>query len=187
MDLKNITKTIYRISLLLTLISTAFLLTSFALSFDMVNGYFVSGALPTLFIIFFALGFVIPLVSIIMLRKLGTIKTDNNIDNQKTIYLILAGTLILSSFIFSILAQSKNFTISIIGIFAFATFVLLCTIKSGYAYSHIKLACLLISALFPLIMTIDNNSVMIRHSNSVENMLSSIFGISFVSYTYFHR
>ena len=180
MNFKRLLKYTHLSTTALTLISTALLTASFSSSFDMINGYFIDGVLPTLFKIFFVLGIVISFLGIFTFHKQEKIKTENLISNQKNVFLLIAAVLFLCSVIFSILVANKNFTISTIGSVAFATFILLCCLKEGN--SHAKPILLLLSASFPLLMTIDNNSVVIRHSNSVENMLSSVFSIAFLIY-----
>lgn len=182
MDFKHLTKTIHRAIFLLTLLSTGLLLMSFLFTFDAVNGYFINGILPTLFKIVFVLGIIFSLVSAFAFCKQEIIKTDNNATAYKIIFIIIAAALALSSLVFNIFTVNKHFTSEMAGICFFAIFVMLCAAKDGYKYSHTKLACLLLSALFPLAMTIDNNSVMHRHSNSVENTLSSVFAIAFLLY-----
>ena len=79
MNFKARIKTIYRTSTLLTLISTLFLILSFVLSFDEVNGYFEGGILPVLFWISFILGIELSLASAFLLPKNEIIKTDDSI------------------------------------------------------------------------------------------------------------
>ncbi len=181
MDFKRLIKTLHGVSSLLTLISTGLLLASFLFSFDAVNGYFVDGILPTLFETVFILGIYLSIGSIFAFRKKQIVKTSNDIKRWR-IYTILAAALIILSQIFNLLVQNKYFTAITVGVCFFALFVFCCTIKGGYIYGHVKLVFLLLSSIFPLAMTIDNNSVIYRHSNSVENTLSSVFAIAFLIY-----
>lgn len=182
MDFKHLVKIIYRTLSLITLASVVFLLVSFISSFDMVNGYFIKGILPTLFEIFFILGIILSLTVIVPLRKGEIVKTHNDTTKQKNIFFALAAILLICSFAFNVLIPNKLFNLSALGTCFFAAFVAMCALMRGYEYSHLKLVCLLLSAAFPLFMVIDNNSVVVRHSNSVENKLSSVFAIAFLIY-----
>ena len=182
MDFKNLVKIIYRTISCLTLASMGLLLASFISSFDMVNGYFTEGILPILFKILFVVGILLSFVSILTLNKKGTLITNNNIDKFKIVFLSLAALLLICAFVFNFWIPNKMFILSTAGACFFAAFVATCAIMQGYEYNHLKLICLLLSAAFPLFMVIDNNAVMVRHSNSVENTLSSVFAISFLIY-----
>ena len=182
MDFKHLVKIIYRTLSLITFASVILLLVSFISSFDMVNGYFTKGILPVLFEIFFVLGIILSFTVIIPLRKGEIVKTHNDTRKQKNLFLALAIILFICSFIFNVLVPNKLFILSTLGACFFAGFAVMCALMRGYEYSHLKLVCLLLSAAFPLFMVIDNNSVVVRHSNSVENKLSSVFAIAFLLY-----
>jgi predicted Na+-dependent transporter len=110
------------------------------------------------------------------------IKTDNQIENQKIAYAIFIVLLGVSSVGFNIFTITKYSSSAILGMCFFTLFVVVCFLKGGYKYSHSKLLLLLASILFPVFVTLENNLVMNRHSNSVENMLTSIFSIAFLIY-----
>lgn len=181
MNFKHLVKTINRIISLLTLASIALLTMSFVFSFDAVNGYFKGGTLPILFWISFALGIILSLASAFAINKNQVIKTENAIKHWR-VYIIFGAALAILSQIFNCLALNKYFAIASVSICFFALYVFFCGAREGYRYSHSKLAFLLLSVIFPLAMTIDNNSVLHRHSNSVENGLSSVFAIAFLVY-----
>lgn len=181
MDFKYRVKTIHKAISLVTLASIVLLTVSFIFSFDAVNGYFNKGVLPVLFWIVFALGIILSLASVFAFRKDAIIKTDNNIKEWR-VYVIFAATLVILSQIFNIFALNKYFTVAAAGICFLALFIFFCATRGGYEHSNIKLIFLLLSAVFPLAITMDNSSTMYRHSNSVENTLSSIFAIAFLLY-----
>lgn len=182
MNFKSIIKTVYTGASLVTVASIILLTLSFTNSFDALNGYFNSGILPILFWIAFITGIVISLVSAFAIRKNEIIKTEDPVSDHKLIYILFAAALAICALLFNILTISNYFTLMIVGVCAFALFIMLCAAKDGYKYSHLKLLFLLLSVLFPLLMTFDNNAVMDRHSNSVENTLTSIFSIAFLIY-----
>lgn len=181
MDFKYRVKTIHKIASFLTLASIALLSASFILSFDAVNGYFKDGALPIIFWIVFVLGAILSLASAFAINKNQIIKTDNSIKYWR-VYIAFGAALVIISQIFVHFALYKYFVIASVGICFFALYVFFCGAKEGYKYSHLKLAFLLLSIIFPLVITIENNAVLYRHSNSVENMLSSYFAIAFLIY-----
>lgn len=181
MDFKKLTKALYITVTVLTALSALSLLASFMFAFDMTNGYFTNGFLPVIFKIVFALGAVVSLASAFAFDKHKIIKTDNTVKGWRFL-IILAAALVILSQIFNLFALNKYFTFAAVGICFFALYVFFCAAKGGYAYSRFKLVCLLLSAVFPVIMTIDNDAVMHRHSNSVENYLSAVFSIAFIMY-----
>ena len=181
MNYKARIKTIYTISTAATLISTILLTLSFLFSFDEINGYFEGGALPVLFWIGYILGIVLPFISVFLLPKNEIIKTDVSLGKSKNTYIALAVILAIETIIFNLFSTSKYFTIAIAGICFFVLFIALC-ITSGYKYSRLKILALLLSVLFPVLINMENGLVMNRHSNSVENLLTSIFAISFLMY-----
>lgn len=181
MNFKTRIKTIYRASTLLTLISTLLLILSFVFFFDEVNGYFESAILPVLFWICFILGIALSLASVLFLPQSKIIKADDSIEKAKSAYISLAAILAIFGIAFNFFSTSKYFTIAIAGICFFVLFIALC-VTSGYKYTHIKILALLLSALFPVLINMENGLVMNRHSNSVENLLTSIFAIAFLIY-----
>lgn len=180
MDFKHLVKITHRVASLLTFITTALLLSSFIFSFDMINGYFIDGILPILFNVFFIIGIVVSFACSFIFKKDEIVKTENSDKLQKIATAFIAGALIVASFAYRVTNSKTN--LAIIGVLFFALFLAISSNKGQYTYHWSKVASLLLSSLFPLIMAIENNSVMIRHSNSVENMLSSVFGIAFLIY-----
>ena len=181
MNFKKLTKTLYITVTVLTALSTLSLLASFMFAFDMTNGYFTNGFLPVIFKIVFILGTVLSLASAFAFDKHKIIKTDNTVKGWR-ILVILAAALVILSQIFNRFALNKHFAFAAVGICFFALYVFFCATRGGYTYSHFKLACLLLSVIFPVIMTINNDAALHRHSNSVENHLSAIFSIAFIMY-----
>lgn len=182
MDFKRRVKIVHRAISLLTLLATIFLFISFISSFDMINGYFIDGIFPTLFKLSFVLGIVFSFACISSLKKQEIIKSSNELNNLKYIYIALAIALVIGASIHYSLATSMYANLILIGVDCFALFILFCAISKDNEYYHLKLICLLLSTLFPLPIVIDNNSVMHRHSNSVENTLMSVFAIAFLIY-----
>lgn len=181
MNFKTRIKNIYKGSIILTLTSTLLLILSFTLSFDKINGYFEGGALPILFWISFVLGIALSVVSVFLLPKKEIIKTDDFLGKEKTSYMIFTAALALCAIVFNISSTSKYFTIAIIGVCFLVLYMMLCS-ADGYKYSHFKLLCLLLSILFPILINMENGLIMHRHTNSVENLLTSIFAISYLIY-----
>lgn len=182
MNFNRLTKIIYIAVTSMTLCSTLALLLSFILSFDSINGYFDDGALPILFKVTFVLGIILSFASPFVFRKCDKIKSGENSTSLSFAYAFFAACLALCSILFNIFTASKYFTIATIGVCFFAFYVIMYAFKEGYKYSPLKPLLLLLSAIFPIIITIDNNSVIYRHSNSVENILTSVFGIAFLIY-----
>ena len=180
MDFKHLVKITHRVASLLTFITTALLLSSFIFSFDMINGYFTDGILPILFNIFLIIGILASFACSFVFRKGEIVKTENSDKLQKIAAAFIAGALIIASFSYRVTIGKTS--LAIIGVLFFAMFTAISSNRGQYTYNWVKIVCLLLSSLFPLIMSIQNNSVMLRHSNSVENMLSSVFGIAFLIY-----
>ena len=182
MDFKRLIKNIHLSTSLITLISIVLLTLSFVFSFDAKNGYFVDGILPIMFQIFFVLGIILSLACAFAIKKDKIIKTENTYIKQKQIFLFFAATIIIFSVVFNLFVLDEYFTEEIIGLCFFGLFVFLCAIKGGYEYSHLKLLFLLLSSIFPTFAMLDTANDMERHTNSVENMLTSIFAIAFLMY-----
>lgn len=180
MDFKHLVKITHRVTSLITFITTALLLSSFIFSFDMVNGYFIDGILPIIFNVFFIIGIIASFACAFAFRKNEVVKTENSDKSQKIAASFIAVALVVVSFVYRVINDKTN--LAIIGILFFALFLAISSYKGQYTYSWVKIVALLLSSLFPLTMAIENNSVMLRHSNSVENMLSSTFGIAFLIY-----
>ena len=181
MNYKSRAKAFYSISIILTLLSILFLTLSFVFSFDELNGYFEDGILPILFWIVFILGMAAPIVSALLLSKNEIIKTDDDIGKSKTGYAIFAGLLALFAIIFKIFSMSSYSTTAILGACSFMLYLVLC-VSSGHQYNWLKALSLLLSIIFPLATNTENTLVLERHSNSIENLLTSIFVISFLLY-----
>ena len=183
MDFKHTTSIIFKTVSILTLASTVLLLLCFVFSFDVVNGYFADGLLPVLFEIVFVLGIIISLASAFAFDKHKIIKTSNSDNEHSSVKLALVILLVICAAIFNFITTNFYFSISIIGIGFFAIYSFLSRGEKAYNYSHTKLISMLISLLFPIIMNIDNGLVIYRHSNSVENTLTSVFVIAYLIYT----
>ena len=181
MNFKTTVKRLYKANSLITIISTLLLILSLVMSFDEINGYFEGGIFPVLFWISFVLGIALSVASVLLMPQKEIIKTDVSLGKAKNTYIALAAILAIEAIVFNLFSTSKYFTIAIAGICFFVLFIALC-VASGYKYSHIKILALLLSALFPVLINMENGLVMNRHSNSVENLLTSIFAISFLMY-----
>lgn len=182
MNYKSLTKTIYTAITLVTLLSIILLTLSFMLSFDSKNGYFTKGIFPILFNVAFVLGTLLSLAVPFLLKKGQVIKSNASIDREKPIYIAFISLLIICVVAFNFFTLSKYFVIAIMGVCFFAFFLLLCVMKGGYAYSHLKIIFLLLTALFPILLTMGNDMQIYRHSNSLENKLAAVFAISFLIY-----
>lgn len=182
MNYKSLTKTIYTAITLVTLLSIILLTLSFMLSFDSKNGYFTKGIFPILFNVAFVLGALLSLAVPFLLKKGQVIKSNASIDREKPIYIAFISLLIICVVAFNFFTLSKYFVIAIMGVCFFAFFLLLCVMKGGYAYSHLKIIFLLLTALFPILLTMGNDMQIYRHSNSLENKLAAVFAISFLIY-----
>ncbi len=182
MNYKSLTKTIYTAITLVTLLSIILLTLSFMLSFDSKNGYFTKGIFPILFNVAFVLGALLSLAAPFLLKKGQIIKSNVSIDREKPIYIAFISLLIICVVAFNFFTLSKYFVIAIMGVCFFAFFLLLCVMKGGYAYSHLKIIFLLLTALFPVLLTMGNDMQIYRHSNSLENKLAAVFAISFLIY-----
>ena len=130
----------------------------------------------------FIVGILLSLASAFMQNKTEIVKTDNLANVYSKTYIIIAAILAICSLGANFLVIRKPFAIMTVGICFFAIFIAFCASKSGYKYSHLKLLCLLASIIFPIAMELDNNKALYRHSNSVENTLTSVFAIAFLLY-----
>lgn len=182
MNFKQLTKTIYKSVKIMTILSTVALVLAFKYSFDMVNGYFTGGALPIIFNVCFIFGAIVSLAAAFMLNKNEIIKSKPDTAAQKPTYMIFGALLLIGASVFYTFSNAAYSSIILLGIDCLAIFILLCATKSGYEYSHFKLLLLLVSVLFPVMLTMSNNLVVERHSNSVENMLTSVFAIAYLVY-----
>ena len=182
MDFKQHTSTTFKVISFLTLASTILLLLSFMFSFDALNGYFTNGLFPVLFEIAFILGIILSLVSAFAFDKHKIIKTSNSDHNHSNTKLVLAVLLVICAAIFNFITTNFYFSISLLGIGFLAIYTFLNRGESAYQYSHTKLMCLLLSLVFPIVMNFDNGLVVYRHSNSVENTLTSVFVIAYLIY-----
>lgn len=180
MEFQKLTNIIRKTMICVTITSSILLLLSFMFSFDMINGYFKDGILPILFYVIFIAGILISLASAFLFDKSKIIKSREQDANQHKTHLIFATALAACALVFNFATNSSYFTISAVGTCFLAVYIAL--VGKNKKYSHFKLLVLLLSVAFPLAMTIDNNAVMHRHSNSVENNLTSIFAISFLIY-----
>ena len=182
MEFKKLTKIIHTAVSILTAISAILLFLSFKFSFDALNGYFTDALLPVLFKLTFALGILLSLSTIPMQSKNKIIKTENLAGKFSKAYITIALILVLCSLGANFLFAHKLFSIMIASTCSFAIFIISCAGKRGYQYSHAKLLLLLASIAFPVIANLDNSRVLYRHSNSVENSLTSVFTIAFLIY-----
>ena len=182
MNYKKITLRFSLVSALTVILSTVLLLLCFKSSFDAESGYFVEGTLPTIFWIFYIAGIVLPFVATMMLNKSQTIKTSNEIGFLKIPFLVLAVSLTACAIAFNLVLSDSNTLPIFIGICFFAVYILLCAANKGYNSSALKILLIYLSATLPVSMIMYNNSNIMRHINSVENTLTVVFGLSFMTY-----
>ena len=97
-------------------------------------------------------------------------------------YIATATALALSVLACNLLSDDVFLAAGSLGVGAFLLFIMLCSAKSGYNKSSLKVLLLYLSAIFPLSMVFANDTNYLRHMNSVENTLTVVFSLSFMSY-----
>ena len=182
MNRKTLTHRASLIGASITIISAILLLFCFNSYFDAEAGYFTKGALPTIFGIFYIAGLILPLTITLMINKKQIIKTENKIGNIKISFLILAAALAVCAVSFNLILIDSVTIPLVIGICSFAIYIILCSANNGYNASPLKILFVYLSAIIPISMIIYNSSDYTRHSNSVENTLTTVFGLSFMIY-----
>ncbi|MBO5714939.1 MAG: hypothetical protein J6S23_00915 [Clostridia bacterium] len=182
MDFKKKINLLFKITAILTVLSTALLTLSFRWCFNSADGYFVTSAPPIIFSILYFGGIIISFVSTFALDKNQIIKTKNEIGKMQIPYIAIATSLAFSVLACNLLSNDSFLSIGSLGIGAFLIYAILCSAKSGYAPSPLKVLLLYASVVFPLLMLFANNTNYLRHINSVENTLTTVFTLSFMSY-----
>lgn len=182
MNYKKITLRFSLISALTVVFSTVLLLICFKSSFDAESGYFEKGILPTIFWIFYIAGIILPFLATMLINKSQTIKTSNEIGFLKIPFLILAVLLTACAIAFNLILANSNTIFLVIGTCFFAIYTVLCAASKGYNPSALKILLIYLSATLPISMITYNNSNNLRHVNSVENTLTVVFGLAFMTY-----
>ncbi|MBR2381012.1 MAG: hypothetical protein IKA84_00765 [Clostridia bacterium] len=182
MDFKKKLNLSFKLILALTAISAVVLTFSFRWCFNSADGYFVKSAPPIIFSIVYFAGIVLSLAATLSLDKKQIIKTKNEIGKMQVPYIATATALALSVLACNLLSDDVFLAAGSLGVGAFLLFIMLCSVKSGYDKSALKVLLLYLSVIFPLSMIFGNDTNYLRHMNSVENTLTVVFSLSFMSY-----
>ena len=175
-------KILFCICLALTTIATIFLFVSFKWCFNSETGYFINSAPTVLFSIIYFLGIALPIVATFSIAKKKIIKTPNEIGLIRVPYLIIALALALCAIIFNLALSTSITTTTVLGVCFVAIYAILCSASNGYRNGVFKILFAYLSVILPLSMIMYNNSNYTRHINSVENILTTVFALSFMTY-----
>ncbi len=182
MDIKKKIKIFTYASVGLTTLSTLFLTVAFIRCFEFTEGYFTQGTSPILFSILYFLGIATSFATALIINKKTIIYTTNDVGAIQIPQMLAAIAIFVAVLVGFLKFTSIILIWSFYGAFAFAIYVLICNAKNGYKSSSTKIILTYASALFPIITMLLNNSNYMRHVNSVENILFSVFSMAFMTY-----
>ena len=173
------------LSIILTSFSMIFLTLAFCLSFDAAEGYLTRGLFTDAFMVFLGIQIIVPFVCALAIPSGKVATTDNDLDRRAIPTAIVGVVLVLISMLGIILNDSHTADLTLIiasGSCCFGIYLLIMSVRGGYKFSLAKLICLYLSVLLPFGIHLGNNSNYLRHINSIENILTSIFSVSFLLY-----
>ena len=182
MDFKKKINLAFKLAIILAVLSSTALTLSFRWCFNSADGYFVKSALPIIFSIIYFAGIIFSLATVFTFNKNHIIKTKNEIGKMQVPYIVIATLLAIFVLVCNLLSDDVLSSAGSLGVGAFLIYVMLCSAKSGYCKSALKILLIYLSAIFPLSMVFSNNTNYLRHMNSVENTLTTVFALSFMSY-----
>ena len=182
MDFKKKLNLSFKATLILTTLSTILLIFCFKRCFDATEGYFIKSIPPIIFSIIYILGIVFSLTSIFVFNKNYITKTKNEIGKTQIFYIAIATALALSVLACNLLSDNTFLMYGSIGLGTLIIYIMLSASKSGYNPSSIKIILIYASIIFPASMKLCNDTNYVRHINSVENVLTTVFGLSFMMY-----
>ena len=176
----------YKIINIITITSTLLLLFAFAFSFDTNSGYLLPGPLTTLFFVSYIIGVIVSFSPVFFANEFEHLDTPNTIAYKSKMYYTVSA---VSSTLFGILVFSlthnvenvDTFIASGIGLVFFGLFIT-STLLFGYDFNIVKIIFLFGSMAFPLSIGLGNNKNYYHHINSIENILTVLFCISFLIY-----
>ena len=165
--------------------SALILTIAFATSFDAKTGYFDNGVFPQAFAVFLVVQVIVALTSAIALPRRSALKTYDDLETEGPLFIVIGIILIVLS-VFGVLLGSdegeKYSLLPKIGTALFGLYVFIVGLQRSYEYRFIKLITLYLSILFPVSIFLNNNLNYGRHINSVENLLTTAFIISYLFY-----
>ena len=182
MDFKKKINLAFKLAIILAVLSSTALTLSFRWCFNSADGYFVKSAPPIIFSIVYFAGIILPLATVFAFNKNHIIKTKNEIGKTQIPYIAIAALLALSVLACNLLSDDTLSSIGSLGVGVFLIYAILCSVKSGYDKSAFKILLIYISVTFPISMIFANDTNYLRHMNSVENTLTTVFALSFMSY-----
>lgn len=182
MSFKKKTNLAFKSTIILTALSLIALIFSFRWCFNSADGYFVKSAPPIIFSIIYLSGIIASLVATFFIDKSQIIKTNNEIGKMQVPYIIAATLLAISVLVCNLLSDDSFLLAAGIGVGAFTIYAMICSAKNGYNKGTIKILLVYLSVIFPVSVLLGNDTNYLRHINSVENTLTTVFAISFMSY-----
>lgn len=186
MNTLDLYKKVFKLMNALTVLATVLLFLCFTFSFDASNGYLVSGPSTTVFFIVYGAGVIVSVASIFLSNEFEYLKTPNETEHRSKMYFTASATAcaLFGALVFSLtssVVDAQSFVLSGIGLLCFGLYVAF-TIFLGYKFNVIKLVFLFFSIAFPVSVGIGNSRNYYHHINSIENVLTVLFCISFLIY-----
>ena len=182
MNFKKKINLAFKLTTILTALSVVTLTFSFRWCFNSADGYFVKSAPPIIFSIIYLSGIIVSLIATFFINKSQIIKTNNEIGKMQVPYIIVTTLLAISVLACNLLSDDSFLLAASIGVGAFTIYAMICSAKNGYNKGAIKILLVYLSVIFPVSVLLGNDTNYLRHMNSVENTLTTVFAISFMSY-----
>lgn len=190
MNLKSKLKTITNVILIMTAICALLLSLCFFLSFEEALGYFDGGTvLPSLLKAFYIIVVLYIVISgyIYIKCKKTTAQRSPLPPHLKAISLSVGALSVIYAvcgFVLDMISKTNTSyrSMALLGALAFGGFLIFVAAKDGFEYHSTKLLLICFAVFFPFGMTIKNLFYLERPSNSVENVLSVCFAVSFLFY-----
>ena len=179
-------KKAFKIMNAITVIATLLLILCFIFSFDANSGYLTSGPLTTSFFVVYGVGVIVSVASVFLSSEFDDLETPNELTQKSKLYYTIPA---VTSILFGLLAftltasveDSKMLLVSAIGLICFGVYCTL-VIFFGYSFNIIKAAFLFFSIIFPTSIGIGNSRNYHHHINSIENVFTVLFAISYLIY-----
>lgn len=185
MKIKSRINIFFNSVLIVCAMSALILIIAFATSFDSKNGYFDNGVFPQAFAVFLIVQAIVALASAVALPSRSAFKTSDDLETESPLFILIGIILIVLSAFGALLGSDEGEKYALlphIGTALFGLYVFIVGLYRSYEYKFIKLITLYLSIIFPVSIFLNNNLNYGRHINSVENLLTTAFVISFLFY-----